>query len=93
MPLSETTACPPSPIAGDFSSAISHILSLLQSVTLLVGSIDASPYTPAIVLYYYTLEYSTLRFKMFPLFFVFLYFLYIICVKSIIKLLYYLLDT
>ena len=35
-----------------FSSAISHLLSLLQSVTLLVCSLSANPCLPAVVLCY-----------------------------------------
>ena len=35
-----------------FSSTISHLLPLLQSVSLLICSPDASPYMPAIVLYH-----------------------------------------
>ena len=42
--MSEIAACPLSPIADDPSSLnISHVLSLLQSVTLLASSIDAAP--------------------------------------------------
>ena len=37
-----------------FSSTISHLLSILQSVTLLSCSIDTSPYMPVVILYYYT---------------------------------------
>ena len=37
-----------------FSATISPLLSLLQSVTLLASSLDASPYMPTVVLYYCT---------------------------------------
>ena len=39
-----------------FSSIISHLLSLLQSVTLLARSLDASSCMPAVVLYYCTFQ-------------------------------------
>ena len=39
-----------------FSSTISHLLSLLQSATLLACSLDASPCVPAVVLYYCTVQ-------------------------------------
>ena len=52
--VSEIAACPPSAIADDPSAlpSPSHLLSLLQSVTLLACSLDASPCMPAVVLYY-----------------------------------------
>ena len=50
--VSEIAACPPSPIADNPSSLPSpHLLSLLQSVTLLACSLNASPSMPAVVLY------------------------------------------
>ena len=48
-----------------FSSTISHLLSFLQSVTLLACSLDASPWRPAVVLYTVLFRYRTVRFKMF----------------------------
>ena len=45
--MSDVAACPPSPVAGDPSVLPS---SLLQSVTLLAWSLDASPCMPAVVL-------------------------------------------
>ena len=45
--VSEIAACPPSPVVDDSSA-----LFLLHSVSLLTCSVDASPYMPAIVLYY-----------------------------------------
>ena len=43
-----------------FSSAISHLPSLLQTVTLLARPLDASPCVPAIVLYYCTFQGTAL---------------------------------
>ena len=56
-----------------FSSTIAHLLSLLQSVTLLSCSVDASPWMPAAVLAYSTVLQG----------------FSIICVKRIINLLPY----
>ena len=39
-----------------FSSTVSHLVSLLQSVTLLAYSLDASPCMPAVVLNYCTCQ-------------------------------------
>ena len=50
-----------------FSSTISNLLSLLQSVTLLACALDARPCIPAVVLYYCTFQ-GTIRFKMFSFF-------------------------
>ena len=59
--VSETAAYPPSPIADDPSALpSSHLLSLLQSVTLLFCSLDASPCMPAITLYCYTFQGTVL---------------------------------
>ena len=61
-----------------FSSAISHLLSLLQWVTLLACSLDASPCVPAIVPYYCT--FKVLHFK--DVFFIFVcFFMYYLCEK------------
>ena len=49
--VSETVACPPSPVAGDASALPSPLL-YLQSVTLLARSLDTSPCIQAVVLYY-----------------------------------------
>ena len=55
-----------------FSSTISHLLSLLQSVTLLACSLDTSPCMPAVVLYC----------KIKNVFFIFcLFFMYYLCEK------------
>ena len=43
-----------------FSSTISHLLSLLQSVTLLACSLNASPCMPAIILHYCTFQGTVL---------------------------------
>ena len=43
-----------------FSCTISHALTLLQSVTLLACSLDASLWMPAFVLYYYTCQSTEL---------------------------------
>ena len=45
---------------GSFSSTISYFLSLLQAVTLLACSLDASLCVPAIVLCYYTFQSTVL---------------------------------
>lgn len=59
--MSETAAYPPSPIANDrFSSTIFQVLSLLQSVAL-ACSLDASPYMPALLLYYCTFQGTLLE--------------------------------
>ena len=68
-----------------FSSAISHLLSLLQSVTLLASSLHASP-CMTVVLHYCTFQ-GPIRLKLFCLFFV--CFLCPICVKCIRNLLQY----
>ena len=66
-----------------FSSAISHLLSLLQSITFLVYSLDASPCMPAVTLYDYTFQSAVLKdWKCFPYFLCLC--LRIICVQSII---------
>ena len=57
---SEIAACPPPPIADDPSALPSHLLSLLQSITLLACSLDASPCMPAVVLYYCTFQGTVL---------------------------------
>ena len=62
-----------------FSSRISHLFSLLGSVTLLARSLDASPWMPAVVLHHCTFSrYSTVRLKMFSLLsvLVFMHYLY-----------------
>ena len=69
-----------------FSSSISHILSLLQSVTLLACSLLASPCMSAVVLYYWTYQDAKCKIQS-ALFFV--CFLCIICGKSITHLLQY----
>ena len=48
--VSETAACPPSPIADDPSALLTLCppSSLLQSVTLLACSLDAGPCMPAV---------------------------------------------
>ena len=65
-----------------FSSTISHLLSLLQSVTLLSCSLDASPvcqllYCTTVL---FKVLYCTIRFKLFSLFFVF-FLMYCLCEK------------
>ena len=61
-----------------FSSRISHLFSLLGSVTLLARSLDASPCVPGIVLCFS--RYCTLRLKMFSLLSV-LVFMHYLCEK------------
>ena len=77
--MSEIAACPPSPIADNPSSLpSSHLLSLLQSVTLLACSLNASLSMPTVVLHY----------KMKNVLFISLcVYVCIICVESIINLL------
>ena len=64
--MSEIAACPPSPVADDSSalpptSALSPTSSaLLQSVTFLDCSLDASPCVPATVPYYITFQGTAL---------------------------------
>lgn len=58
--MSETAACPPSPIANDHSPLPSSKSSLLQSVAL-ACSLDASPYMPALLLYYCTFQGTLLE--------------------------------
>ena len=71
-----------------FSSTISHLLSLLQSVTLLACSFHASPCMPAVVLDY--IVFKVLYSKSKNVFFIFrVCCLCIICVKSIINLFQY----
>ena len=84
--MSDIAACPPSPIADDPSALPSPTsFPCLQSVTLLTCSLVASPWMPAVVLYYCTLQ-GTVRLEMF----IFLcLFLCVICVESIINLLQY----
>ena len=72
-----------------FSSTISQVLFLLQSVTLLACSLNASPYMPAIVLYYCTFQGAILETKHIFFIFLCLFVLCIICVKSTINLLQY----
>ena len=61
-----------------FSSTISHLLSLLQSVTLLAHPLTTSPCMPAVLLYF--TRYCTIRLK------IFVCFLCIVRVKSVITL-------
>ena len=63
-----------------FNSKIFHLLSLLQPLTLLACSLDASPCMPAIVLYYWTFPGTVVstvqymvRLKMFSLFLFLIY--------------------
>ena len=59
--VSEIVACPPSPIADDPSALpSSHLLAVLQSVTLLSCSLDASSCMPAVILHYYTFKGTVL---------------------------------
>ena len=63
-----------------FSSTISHLLCLLQLVTLLAVFLMPVPVaTCCTVLLYYS-RYCTIKFKMFP-FFVFISFMYYLCEK------------
>ena len=80
--LSGTAAGRPSPTADAPSPPAPPTFFLLRSVTLLAWSLDATPYTPAVVLYYYVFQ-GTVRLKMFLVFVS----LYIICMQSIITLL------
>ena len=67
--MNETAARPPSPIADDPSAPLTHLLPLLQSATLLARSLDASPCTPAVVMYYCTFQSNqTVRLKIFSSF-------------------------
>ena len=50
--VSEIAACPLSPIADDPLALPSSTPSILQSVTLLACSLNASPCMPTVVLYY-----------------------------------------
>ena len=50
-------------------------------VTHLAGSLNASPCMPAIVLYYYSFQGSTVRLEMLSLLFVCLFFMYYLCEK------------
>ena len=70
---------------GSFSSTISHLLSLLMSVTLLACSLYVSPCMPAVVLDYYFSRFCTVKIE--NVFFIFC-FLCVIYVKSINLLLY-----
>ena len=63
-----------------FSSAISHLLSLLQWVTFLACSLDASPCVPAVVPYYCT--FKVLHFK--DVFFIFLCFFNVLFVWKVL---------
>ena len=58
--VSEIAACLPSPVADSLSSPTSHLPFLLRSVSLLSCSPDASPWIPAVVLYYYTFQATVL---------------------------------
>ena len=65
-----------------FSSAISHLLSLLQSVTLLACSLGASPCVPAVVLHYCTSQDSVCKIKNISFVLcVCLLFMYYLCAK------------
>ena len=77
--MSEIAACPLSPVADNpFSSTISHLLPVLQSVTLPACSLDASPCMPTVVLYCCTLQ-GTALWDLKCLFFVFVF--YVLCEK------------
>ena len=52
--VSETAACPPSPVADGLSSAISQSVTSLQAVTLLVSSHSASPCMAAVRLWLFS---------------------------------------
>ena len=60
------------------SSTISHLLSLLQAVTLLACSLDPSPCMPAVVLYNCTL-FKVLYGKIKNIYFLCLFFTYYLC--------------
>ena len=62
-----------------FSSTISHLLSLLTSVTLLACSLDISPCMPAVVLDYYFSRFCTVKIE--NVFFVFCFFVCYLCEK------------
>ena len=81
--VSETAACPLLLLLLILQLSISHLLSLLRSVTLLACSLTASSWMPVVVLYYCTSQ-GTIRLKMFS-FFVFIYY----WCESIINLLQY----
>ena len=80
--VSETAACPVSCCWWPFSS-ISHLLSIIRSVTLLTYSLNASRCSPELL---YFPRYYTVRLKMFYFLFVFLMYFW---VKSVINLLQY----
>ena len=67
--VSDNAACPPPPIADDPSALLSPTSSpssrLLQSVTLLAWSLDASLHMPVVVLNFS--RYCTIRLKLFYL--------------------------
>ena len=62
-----------------FGSAISHLLSLLPSVTLLACSLDASPCVQ--LLYYTTVIFKVLYYKIKNVFFIFVFVLHVLCEK------------
>ena len=70
---------------GSFNSTIYHLLSLLQSVTLLACSLDTSFCIPAVVLItvLFKVLYWEIKKVLFSFFCVCVFFLCIICVKSI----------
>ena len=79
--VSEVAACPPSPCWWSFSSTISHLLSILKSITLLACSLDVSPCIPAAVLYS-TVLFKILYCKIRNVSFIFcicLFFMYYLC--------------
>ena len=80
--VSDAAACLPPSVAGDPLVLPS---SLLQSVTLLAWSLNASPCMPAVLQYYRTF-YVSVRFK---IFYFCVCFLSTICVKCTIRLLQY----
>ena len=87
--LSETAACPPSPIADDPSALPSPIFSrppVSNSFCLFTGCQPL--YASCCTIQLYFSRSCTVKLKMFSLFFVFV-FLCIICVKAIINLLHY----
>ena len=69
-----------------FSSTISHLLSVLQSVTLLACSLSTSPCMPAVVLYYCTFQGTVQYFSRYceikdVSLFLCLFFMYHLCLK------------